>query len=68
MTAMHMQMTRLWQNMEIYAIGRWKWKKEWGVVRGMVNNNNWQNKVNIIEFLRTLGTGTRVGPLLGRDT
>jgi tyrosyl-tRNA synthetase len=67
MASMHVQMKRLWQKMEKHADRRgYEW--EWAWRRHLFNNNEWLQKVSIYEFLSKLGTGMRVGPLLGRDT
>jgi tyrosyl-tRNA synthetase len=34
----------------------------------VLNNADWLEKVNILDFLRVVGSGTRVGTMLGKDT
>jgi tyrosyl-tRNA synthetase len=34
----------------------------------VLNNADWLGKVNILEFLKVVGSGTRVGTMLGKDT
>ncbi|KAI4247113.1 MAG: hypothetical protein LQ352_006221 [Teloschistes flavicans] len=67
MVTMHYQLKALWMNVE--KQGRdfgYEW--EWAWRRGIHNNNTWWNKLPFIEVLRLLGSGTRVGTMLGRDT
>jgi tyrosyl-tRNA synthetase len=68
MASMHVQLKRLWQNMEIFAAAKYGYKNSWARVRALVNNNSWLNKLSLLDFLRVLGAGTRVGPMLTRDT
>ena len=65
---MHMQLKKLWANMELMALQKFGYKKEWAWKRGLVNNNTWMNKLDVVQFLKILGTGARVGTMLGRDT
>ncbi|KAF2840506.1 tyrosyl-tRNA synthetase [Patellaria atrata CBS 101060] len=67
MAGMHIQIKRLWLSVE--AIGRrfgYERKVSWR--RGLRNNNEWQNKLPITEFLRDIGKGMRMGSLLSRDS
>ena len=41
---------------------------EWAWRRELTNNNAWLNKLPAIELLKLAGRGTRLGPMLGRDT
>jgi tyrosyl-tRNA synthetase len=34
----------------------------------LLNNAEWLDKVNILDFLKVLGNGMRIGTMLGRDT
>jgi len=65
--AMHLQLKRLGASIERYAQRR-GYAHEWAWKRALVNNNTWWHKVSVSEFLSILGSGTRIGPMLGRDT
>ena len=65
--AMHMQLKRLGASIERYAEKR-GYIKEWAWQRVLLNNIAWWNKTPVMEFLRVMGTGVRLGPMLGRDT
>ena len=66
--SMHLQIKKLWANMESHALKRHGYVKNWAWKRGLVNNNQWMNKLSVAEFLRVLGSGARVGPMLAKDT
>lgn len=34
----------------------------------VLNNDDWLSKISIMDVLQTIGSGLRLGPLLGRDT
>lgn len=34
----------------------------------VLNNDEWLQKISIMDVLGTIGSGLRLGPLLGRDT
>ena len=67
MTNMHMQLKRFGASMEKYAERR-GYEKEWAWRRSLVNNSTWQDKAPMTNFLRMMGAGVRVGPMLGRDS
>lgn len=63
--SIHTQVGRLWERAETCArrhgheiLGR----------RTILNNEEWLSKLNIMDFLHTLGSGMRIGAMLGRDT
>ena len=67
MLKIHMQMKSLWSNIEVIARDygfhwEWAWRKE------LTNNNAWLNKQEILPLLKLLGSGVRLGTMLGRDT
>lgn len=62
-----MQLKSLWAHVEHGARGygylwEWAWRRE------VTNNNAWLNKLPVIELLKLLGSGVRLGTMLGRDT
>lgn len=67
MASMHVQLKKLGELMERYT-GKRGYHREWAWRRALVNNSNWLGKVSVIEFLRIMGKGARIGPMLGRDT
>ncbi|MCJ1379913.1 tyrosyl-tRNA synthetase [Xylographa soralifera] len=68
MVNMHYQLKMLWANMEHHARFKHGYQWEWAWHRGLVNNNTWMNKLPLVEVLKVLGSGTRIGTMLGRDT
>lgn len=66
MASMHYQLKRLWVNVEQYAI-KYGYRWEWAWHRELANNNAWLNKLEFAEVLRLLGSGVRIGTMLGRD-
>ncbi|MCJ1471973.1 tyrosyl-tRNA synthetase [Lambiella insularis] len=68
MVNMHYQLKTLWANMEHHARFQHGYQWEWAWRRELVNNNTWMNKLTILEILKVLGSGTRIGTMLGRDT
>ena len=67
MVKIHMQLKSIWSHVEHRARGygyewEWAWRKE------LTNNNTWLNKLPTIELLKLLGSGVRLGTMLGRDT
>lgn len=65
--AMHAQVAQLWQNAIQYGIrhgqgGEGVGRKE------LLNNAQWLDNLNILQFLKLMGNGMRVGTMLGRDT
>lgn len=67
MALMHIQLKKLWESVE--RIGRKHgYVREWAWRRALMNNNTWLNKLDIVEFLKTMGSGIRLGPMLSRDT
>lgn len=67
MAAMHMQLKRFGVTLERYA-ERKGYTKEWAWKRALINNATWWSNTTVMEFMRLLGSGMRLGPMLGRDT
>ena len=65
---MHLQVKRLWANMEAHARNKYGYVKTWAWKRGLVNNSAWMNKLSVIDFLKELGNEARVGTMLAKDT
>ena len=64
---MHMQLKRFGETMEKYA-NRRGYEKEWAWRRSLINNSAWHGSTPITEWMRLMGSGVRVGPMLGRDS
>lgn len=67
MVRMHLQLKKLWMNVERHVrkygyIWEWAWRRE------LCNNNIWLNKLTLMDFMKVLGFGVRLGPMLGRET
>ncbi len=67
MVNMHYQLKKLWGNVEMYG-RKFGHNWEWAWHRELVNNNTWLNKLSVIELLQVMGSGVRLGPMLGKDT
>ncbi|KAK0873153.1 Sterol O-acyltransferase 2 (Sterol-ester synthase 2) [Friedmanniomyces endolithicus] len=66
-TAMHAQLGQLWSNAQSY--GRKHGHEEASLgKRQLLNNATWLDQLNVLDFLRTMGNGMRLGAMLGRDT
>lgn len=68
MVKIHYQLKMLWANVEHHTRFKYGYKWEWAWHRELANNNAWMNKLPLLEFLKVLGSGTRIGAMLGRDT
>lgn len=67
MVSMHYQLKKLWKGVESYARKHgFEQDRSWR--RDLANNNIWLNKLSVMEFLQVLGSGMRIGPMLGKDT
>lgn len=66
MTGIHYQLSSMWDKLEKVARAR-GFERQWSWSRGLVNNNAWWNKLPMLDVLRQLGSGIRMGPLLSRD-
>lgn len=65
--AMFAQTGRLLQSVRRYAQRHGYQEEEIGQHQ-LLNNAEWLDKVNILDFLKVLGKGMRIGTMLGRDT
>jgi len=67
MAKMHLQLKSIWINVEKRARD-YGYQWEWAWRREVTNNNTWLNRTPVIEILKLLGRGVRLGTMLGRDT
>lgn len=65
--AMHSQLVRLWDNATVHGTGRINLAQTHGR-REVLNNATWLDRLNVLDFLKTMGHGMRLGAMLGRDT
>ncbi|TKA67035.1 hypothetical protein B0A55_09304 [Friedmanniomyces simplex] len=64
---MHAQLGQLWSNAHLYGQRHGHGEEVLGQ-RQLLNNATWLGQLNILDFLRTMGNGMRLGAMLGRDT
>lgn len=64
---LHYQLKKLWLHVETHA-RKYGYMWEWAWRRELCNNNIWLNKLSILELLKLVGMGFRVGDLLERET
>lgn len=63
------QIQRLWKNVAILAEKHLtEIPKDMQRDGKVLNNDDWLSKISIMDVLSTIGSGLRLGPLLGRDT
>ena len=69
------QVKRLWPKAEkrmqshgIMQEDRIEDHKEGGSRRQILNNADWLEKLSILDFVKYMGSGARMGTMLGRDT
>ena len=61
------QVSNVWETAAKYGQRHgYEPKKEWK--RQLLDNADWLLKLDIVSFLQQLGTGMRIGTMLGRDT
>nr|POE77685.1 tyrosine--trna ligase, mitochondrial [Quercus suber] len=65
--AMTEQVERLWKRAVEYG-QRHRLDSDHSGKLELLNNEAWLAKLNILSFLKTMGNGTRIGTMLGRDT
>lgn len=65
--ALHTQLEGLWENVLRYG-ERHGDQIEGRGRRELLNNAQWLDQLSMLEFLRLLGNGMRLGAMLGRDT
>ncbi|KAF7846102.1 hypothetical protein BT93_L5252, partial [Corymbia citriodora subsp. variegata] len=65
--SMYAQLEQLWENAKTMAGRHGGAMEETGKLE-LLNNAQWLDNLNILEFLRVMGNGMRLGALLGRDT
>ncbi len=64
---MHYQLKKLWMNVVQLGL-QYGYEKSWAQKRAVVQNGHWWNKLPLLEVMKRLGHGVRIGPMLSRDT
>ncbi|KAK5126550.1 hypothetical protein LTR85_009484 [Meristemomyces frigidus] len=64
---MYAQLDSIWDNATQYG-ERHGYQSEATAKRALLNNASWLDKLNILDFLKLMGNGMRLGAMLGRDT
>jgi tyrosyl-tRNA synthetase len=65
--ALYKEVGRVWKNAATYGEHHgYKAKPTWK--KSLLDNADWLLKLNVVSFLQMLGSGMRVGTMLGRDT
>ncbi|KAL6716617.1 tyrosyl-tRNA synthetase [Lecanora helva] len=67
MTQIHMQLKLMWKRVEKRASGL-GYEYEWAWRRELINNNVWLHQLPVIEFLKYIGRGVRLGTMLSKET
>ncbi len=65
--SMFKQVGSLWETSLLYAQRHGYTERETGEHR-LLDNAQWLDKLNVLDFLKMLGNGMRLGTMLGRDT
>ena len=66
-TSMSEQLSALWRNAGQYA-ERHGYSDTRIEDYRLLDNGKWLNQLNVLDFLRSLGNGMRLGTMLGRET
>lgn len=66
MANMHIQLKKLWDRVDSHS-RKYGYISEWAWRRALVNNSTWLQGLTITELLLFLGSGVRIGPMLGKD-
>lgn len=65
--ALYKEVGRVWHNAAKYGERHgYEPKPTWK--KTLLDNADWLLKLNVVSFLQMLGTGMRIGAMLGRDT
>ncbi|RMJ09619.1 hypothetical protein CDV36_010754 [Fusarium kuroshium] len=66
-TKMHVQLGRLWTNVQ-YLREKYGYEKDWAAKHRLLNNNMWLGSLTLYDFAKRIARHTRIGPMLSRDT
>ncbi|RSM21112.1 hypothetical protein CDV31_000160 [Fusarium ambrosium] len=66
-TKMHVQLGRLWTNVQ-FLREKYGYEKDWAAKHRLLNNNMWLGSLTLYDFAKRIARHTRIGPMLSRDT
>ncbi|KAF4457948.1 tyrosyl-tRNA synthetase [Fusarium austroafricanum] len=66
-TKIHVQLTRIWQNVHILK-QKYGYPEDWAATHRLLNNNMWLGNLTLYDFAKRIARHTRIGPMLARDT
>ncbi|RSL65025.1 hypothetical protein CEP54_004412 [Fusarium duplospermum] len=66
-TKMHVQLGRLWTNVQ-HLREKYGYEKDWAAKHRLLNNNMWLGNLTLYDFAKRIARHTRIGPMLSRDT
>ncbi|KAH7256414.1 hypothetical protein BKA59DRAFT_72171 [Fusarium tricinctum] len=66
-TKIHVQLTRLWQNVHILK-QKYGYADDWAATHRLLNNNMWLGNLTLYDFAKRIARHTRIGPMLAKDT
>ncbi|KAH7196673.1 uncharacterized protein B0J16DRAFT_3989 [Fusarium flagelliforme] len=66
-TKIHVQLTKIWQNVQILR-EKYGYEKDWAATHRLLNNNMWLGNLTLYDFAKRIARHTRIGPMLARDT
>ncbi|KAM0441040.1 hypothetical protein ACHAPT_000345 [Fusarium lateritium] len=66
-TKMHVQLTRIWQNVH-HLREKYGFEKDWAAKNHLLNNNMWLGNLTLYDFSKRIARHTRIGPMLSRET
>ncbi|KAI8691725.1 hypothetical protein LRP88_08988 [Fusarium phalaenopsidis] len=66
-TKMHVQLTRLWANVQHLRV-KYGYEKDWAAKHHLLNNNMWLGSLTLYDFAKRIARHTRIGPMLSKET
>ncbi|KAL2675339.1 hypothetical protein Neosp_011523 [[Neocosmospora] mangrovei] len=66
-TKMHVQLTRLWTNVQHLRV-KYGYEKDWAAKHHLLNNNMWLGSLTLYDFAKRVARHTRIGPMLSKET
>ncbi|RBR23519.1 uncharacterized protein FIESC28_03701 [Fusarium coffeatum] len=66
-TKIHVQLTKIWQNVQVLR-EKYGYEKDWAATHRLLNNNMWLGNLTLYDFAKRIARHTRIGPMLARDT
>lgn len=66
-TKMHVQLTRLWTNVQ-HLREKYGFEKDWAAKHHLLNNNMWLGSLTLYDFSKRIARHARIGPMLSKET